>query len=343
MQIKRQDLLDQLDQVKPGLHNGTDTPQSDAFLFKDGKVFSYNDEVMIQHPCLLELEGVVKAAPLYQLLTKLVDEELNCELGEGELLLTGKRSHASLVLEAEITSPAKDVKLPTKWNPLPAGLIDGMLFCLFSASSDMSKPALTNIHSAGTLVESCDNFRLTRYQLAGKLTDPLLIPATAVALIKQFKGLTQYGIVPGWVHFADKAGIKGTVFSCRTSSEKYPDLTKLTDVEGFEVEIPKGLKGALDRAEVFTETEFNQDRRVEITFKEGTLTLVGRNAYGWYREKMPLKYKGEPRTFQTHPGLLMEMLGMLDRVTIGERQLKMEGKNFEHVVSIMTPTAETEE
>lgn len=344
MQVKRQELLAQLDQVKPGLHNGSDTPQSDSFLFRGGRVFSYNDEVLIQHPCLLELDGACKALPLHQLLSKLGDEVLDCQVEEGSLSFTGKHTHASLILEAEIVSPALSVKTPQKWNPLPPRLIDGLLFCLFSAGRDMSRPALTGIHACGKVVESCDNFRLTRYTLGGSLAEDLLIPASAVALLKQFRDLTHFGTTPGWVHFSGKMGARGLVFSCRTSSEKYPDLTALLKIQdGLEIVIPKSLGAALDRAGIFTETELDQDQRVEITFKEGTLTLVGRNAYGWYREKMPLKYKGEPRTFQTHPGLLAEMLGMLDRVVVGPKQLKMQGEHFEHVVSILLPSTREEE
>ena len=335
MQLDRKELLNQLDQVRPGLHEGGKTPQADCFLFKDGFVHTYNDEVLIRHPSLIDVTGAVKGEPLYQLLSKLNSDSLIFNETDGAFQFTTKKSHASLNADAEIQSPAFQIELPEKWKKLPEGFIEGVKFCIFSASRDMSRPALTCIHVEEDAIESCDNFRLTRYMLKGSVEKSLLFPAASAVLLSKY-AVTSYGLTEGWTHF--KAG--DFTLSCRSFSEKYPDLDPLLKVDGVKVTLPKDLLGTLNRAGIFTSTEFRQDCILQVSFTPGKLTVKSQNANGWYREQVAMKYSGEPLSFNVNPEFLKEMLPLLDHVMIGAKSLLMEGENFVHLVTLMRDTEE---
>jgi len=330
MQIDRKELLDQLDQVKPATRDNETTPQSDCFLFQDGSICTFNDEILIRMPCCLKAEGAIKAAPLHHLLSKATEDVLTFQQSEGVFLLAGKRNRAGLTVEAEIKSPAASIELPTTWARLPANFLDGLKFCMFSASTDMSRPALTGIHVFGDIAESCDNFRLTRFTMEAGVGKPLLIPATAAAILIKYP-VTRYGLTKGWAHFKAKE----LIFSCRVGEEKYPDITPLLKVEGEKVKVPEKIREALDRASVFTESEFDQDRKIKISFKPDRMIVEGKNVNGWYQEKLAMKYDGDELTFQIHPAFLQEMVSIMDEVVVGENKLKIKGKGFVHVVSLI--------
>ena len=58
MTISRKVLLESLKKAMPGIENGNQTLQgTDAFIFHDGKIFTYNDSIAVSIP--LEIEGLI--------------------------------------------------------------------------------------------------------------------------------------------------------------------------------------------------------------------------------------------------------------------------------------------
>jgi hypothetical protein len=75
--MQRQELIDALETVKPGLAQKEIVEQSSSFAFIDGKVVTYNDEISISHPVEgLKVEGAVRAEELYQLLHRITRDEV---------------------------------------------------------------------------------------------------------------------------------------------------------------------------------------------------------------------------------------------------------------------------
>jgi hypothetical protein len=64
-QVNREVLLQQLESVQAGLSSREIIEQSSCFVFKDGNVVTFNDEVSCSRPCELgSFTGAVQAAPL---------------------------------------------------------------------------------------------------------------------------------------------------------------------------------------------------------------------------------------------------------------------------------------
>ena len=335
MKIGRTELLDALSLVQPGLAAKEVIEQSQSFVFKGKRVYTYNDRIALSTPSPLDIEGAVKAAELLSLLSKSKVKEYDIEITDNEFLLKSRKSKAGIRLEAEISLPLDEISQPTDWTNLPKRFCEALKFCLFSAGTDMSKEILTCLHIKGRHVTSCDNFRITRYDMGKSATkqfpDSLLIPATAVRELLRYEPLT-YCIFDGWIHFRME---NGAVFSCRSVEQKYPDMSKYMEVEGESVEMPKRLAEALDRASIFVKTEFEQDEQVELSLKEGNLQVNGEGDSGWFKERIKIEYDGEPVRFHVNPQFLMETLDLLHEMTIGEDKLRLEGENFVHVVNLL--------
>ena len=71
MKIKRAELLSTLTALRPGLASKEIIEQSTSFIFSDGRVVTYNDEVAVQHPVDLDIIGAVQGKELFALLNKL--------------------------------------------------------------------------------------------------------------------------------------------------------------------------------------------------------------------------------------------------------------------------------
>ena len=105
MKTNRTALLAILQAVKPGLANKEILEQSTSFIFAQGEVLTYNDEVAVRHPLPddLPLEGAVQAKELFALPNKLKDDEISLETTENELLVSGQKTKAGIRLQATTT------------------------------------------------------------------------------------------------------------------------------------------------------------------------------------------------------------------------------------------------
>ena len=167
MKIKRQELINVLSLVNPGLAQKAIIEQSECFIFQGGRVFTFNDEVAVSHPLELDVEGAVNGKKLLDTLKKGADEEVDIFVEGGMLRLHGKKSRVGIKMDEDVKLPFAEVGENAKaaWATLPEDFCAAVRFCLFSTSRDASRPLLTCVHVKDGVAESCDNFRLTRYEM----------------------------------------------------------------------------------------------------------------------------------------------------------------------------------
>lgn len=350
MKINRKQLLETLNQLKPGLANKEIIEQSTSFIFAEGRVLTYNDEVAVQCPVEgIGFVGAVKAKEFTALLEKLKDEEIDINVADNgaELVVTTKKASAGIRLEQDTTSIhdiLKGVGEPEEWWDLPSTFLPAALFCSFSAGSDMTKPLLTCLCFSGRDAWSSDNFRATHYDMGAaaelQFQEPLLIPATTVKELKSYNPI-EFSTTNGWAHFRTDAGV---VFSCRVMEGAYPEeaLRRIVfPAKGTveqKVKLPEGMAEALERAGIFSSGTANKianDNRVSISLSEGGLTLRGEGPAGWFEETSRVRYQGGDVEFEVSPDVLLEILTHTHEATIGERVLRFKGEHFTHTVAVL--------
>lgn len=351
MRIEREVFTGILTAVQPGLASREVLEQTQSFIFMDGYVMTYNDEVSVRHPIPIKVAGAVKADELYKLLrrTKLavIDVEVNQgegESGQGEFIVRTKTSQAGIALQSKITAPVKDLKVPDvesdEWKDLPKNFMEALIFCSATVSSNMSRPIFTCIHINKGTAESSDSFRVTTFKLSEPVTDSFLVPGAIIRFLKQYT-LEAYCATEGWLHFLTD---KKAVFSCRTFSQDYPNIAPLLNVEGESFDLPDGLEDVVQRAVVFVEgEEFAKDKRIDIKVKEGMMLLESHGVNGWFKEKVSIRYKGEAFEFAITPDFLLQAYKMSKECIIGEGRLKMSGDQFAHVLALVEEGEEGEE
>lgn len=335
MKTNRKQLIDVLKSAAPGLADKEMLALTQSFVLHGGRVATYNDMVSVSAPLpagLGALEGAVKADELLKVLGRLGAEEISLEQTDADLVVTTPRTRAGVRREA-LTEDllALSVEDPAGFSPVPAGLLEALEFCRFSASRNLATPLLCNVCIRGDACVSSDNFRLTvRRFTGGKLAEgDVLVPASVIPDLAAVAP-AEYGAGGGWAHWRSAAG---TVFRHRTVEGEYADVRRLLKVEGPKLPLPDGLAEGVERASVVLDTK-DPDAGLLLTVAGGVLTVAAKGPNAWLKERYKTPDAPDLR-FRIAPAILLDILGRQPVVTVGENTILIEGKGFKHVACLI--------
>jgi len=341
MKLIKAELLNALEIVKPGLASRELIEQSTSFAFLGGRVVTYNDEISISHPVAgIDFEGAIKAEELYQLLNKTKKDEIELVAEENEVRIVAGRTKAGITFQTEVKLPLEELGEIDNWKAVPENFAAALKFVQFTCSKDMAgQPVLACVHIQKKgkdkgVIESCDNVRLTRYQI-GKvpIESSVLIPVGNVKELLKYP-ITEMAEGNGWVHFRTKTE---TVFSCRVmSGDEYPNVDKsgILTVEGTDVEFPTSIGEILDRAAIFVNKDYVTGDNVQVTLHANKLKIRGQSEAGWLEETAKMVYEGPEITFMVPPLFLKDILDQTNKCVIGAEKLKFQGENWEYVAAL---------
>ncbi len=333
--MNKQNLLDALEIVKPGLANREVIEQSTSFAFMNGRVVTYNDEISLSHPVeAIDVEGAVNAEELYQFLCKIKKDEIELTTEKNEIRITSGRAKAGLALQAKVVLPLEEIDEIEEWHELPEDFLHAVHFAAGACTNDNSRPKLTCVHVSGDgYIEGSDGLRIVKYVVDedGFPVETFLIPAASASEVVKLKPVS-IAKSESWVHFRTEAD---TVMSCRIFEDDYPDTTKYLKTEGYEISFPKTMGDILDRASVFAKREATKDEEVEVTLKNNSIKIRSESPSGWFEEEANTKFKEDPVSFAIVPGLLKDILSETQSCILGEEKLKFEGAGWEYVVSLL--------
>jgi hypothetical protein len=349
VKVNRQRLLDALDAVRPGLSDREKEVilQSGSFVFRNGRVFTYNDRISVSAPVSLGFDGALHAESLSRLLSDMnvSDEEVEVEAGTGEVRFSANRLESGLALKTDIVLPLINLAddSPDTWGEVPEKFAEAMRVVSYACARDLSTPALTCVHidTPRNAVEAMDNFRATHYKLPplpANFPASLLIPSASVAETTRYE--FTHGRVSedgAWLHLRT---LDDVWFSCRTGigADKYPDLVGQGVFEvdgGSEITLPKSLIGVLERSQVFAARAFFLDEESRVTLKKGRIYVRSEGPTGWVEENLNLRWVGEPVSFFVNPGFFKYMLTQTLTCKISKERMRFEGaEGWTHSVAL---------
>ena len=336
MILKKQDLIQALEIVKPGLAAKEMIEQSTCFAFMEDRVVTYNDEISISHPVKnLAIKGAVKAQELYQFLNKIKKDEIDLVITDNEIQIKVGKEMVGLTLEEEIKLPLEEVDVSGKWKELPKQFKEAMNLTSLTCSSDMSMPVLTCINVGSTeknKVSSCDNHRLTHFTMGEDIpVRSFLLPAASAKELNKYDLTHISKSTKGWVHFKTK---EETIISCRIYEDNYPDISMLSQIEnGKKIKFPKSLGEILERANIFAKVE--NSSLIDISITDDKLKIMAKgDGSGWFKTEVNMQYSGDPFSFQINAMFLKEICDKVQTCIISENKMKFQGDNWEHVLCL---------
>jgi len=339
MNISRNQLLNELKTVAIGLTDKETIEQSDCFVFQNGEVLTYNDEVACRTKCSLDITGAINAKKMLDVFTKSNDETIEFKRETGKLMYRGKNKRGLFKTQDKITLPITNVETATKWKKLPKEFMEAVNLVLGCAMPNAAAVHLNCVHFTADWIEACDGVQAGRYTLSTPFKKPTLIRRDIVSQIVNLPNMRRVGFTKDWVHFKDKEGL---MISCRTCPDEYPSerLTKIFESKGEKATLPEELKGLVERTKIFLDdTSESKWLKVQITAEQ--LRVTGSGSHGKETDWVGIKYGGKPLEFSINPDLLRVLSEKHDQCEITERFIKIEKDNFQYITSLWISSEKT--
>jgi hypothetical protein len=334
MKQKRNEVLNKLKQIMPGLSNKELIEQSTCFVFTQTEAITFNDEVSCRIPFVTNFKGAVKASPLIDLLNKMNENEIEISHQQSDeqnqLIIKGKRKRSGLFMEAEVNLPVDFVEQPDKqWKKLPEEFPNAVDLVKECASKDETNFQLTCVHITPNCIEACDGYQAANYKLIFPSEKSFLIRADSLKHILSMNPIL-FTETKSWIHFKNKDKL---ILSCRKYIAQYQDLSDLFKVKGVVFEFPTEMTDAIVKANVFSSQNLNENY-IKVRLKKGVLLIEGKGVDGWYEEGMKIDYDKKEIEFLISPKLLIDLFKKYKQGLINENRLKVSGKNFKYVTCL---------
>ena len=310
MKISKQELRTALNLLKPALSKKDMIGNANCFVFKDGYVSTYNDELWFNHP----IEGInktfaIESDEILALLDKTKEETITLDLTDDLLIFQAGKSKAGFkLINAEFPVDTSIFEQQLFYD-LPEDFQTAIKFAAMSASDDLINPILNcvSIKSDGT-VSGTDNFRLSNWKLdTDELPfDDLLIPADSVLKILSIQP-TSFMVDTDWIHFKNEDNI---IASCRLVHDKFPDVSKVISKlgTGTLVTFPDDISAILSRAAIFSDNEKN-NQSVTITRKGKYVVVDSETSIkGFFKERVLMETDSDDFSFIINPSFLSDIL-----------------------------------
>lgn len=327
MKVNRKELLNILEKLQPGLASKEIIEQSNRYILQSKCIRTYNDEVAVTYPITTELEGAIPSGEFYKVISKFPDKNITLETDNKEITIRGKKRRTKINIDITIELPniKTDIK---KWNTLPKDFSDAISFCVFSTSKDATDPALTCLFISKDKVWSNEDVRGTVRTMKGEVKEEFLLPNEVVNALVKYNPI-KYCIKKSWLHFANE---DGSIFSCRTVDDDYPNIEDFFKVEGTEIILPKEFSSIVERSHLLQTAE---EKLINVLLTKDRITCIGEAEVGKSKEWEDIEYDGPDISIYVNPIFLSQILTHLQTVTIGKRLL-FKGENFKHAVCVAT-------
>ncbi len=336
--MKTATLLKALNIVRPGLGTTELVEQSTNFAFKDGYVFTYNDEISISHPLEeeLDIEGAVSSKELYAFLSRVDAKEVRLSVTGNELLVkAGKKSRAGFPIQTDVVLQRPDFE-GAKWREITPELIKKLKFISMAASTDASTPDITGIHiRTDGIIEAGDRHRVARYESNIEVDENVLFPADIMPTIVSLNPIF-FCVHNNWIHFETE---DNTILSSRTIDAVYPKLDHIfaEDDNAQNIVFPSTLHSIIERAEVFTIEQRMFDQSIDFHITKGLLTVKVQADVGWFEERAKINYDGEEFKFNVVPVVLKDIVksGFANvRLNMLTKSISFKDEKWEYVIAI---------
>lgn len=319
MNISRKILLESLKKAMPGIESGNQTVQgADAFVFHDGKIFTYNDSIAVSIPLDIEglinegIEGAVHADEFFKIISKFSSDELSFVVTEDNswLLKCGKAKVTMTLMNFNFKERLEGVSPDSKsWKDIPEDFIDGIGTCKMLGN----KTAMSGIYFNGNKVFSTDGFQINKYIFKDKAEVPVFwISDNSANELLKFTGIKKIQLQGNWVHFKTE---DESIFSIKTlDAQKFPidTIEKLMETgepkdEDLKATFPEELFAAIDRADAFS-MEISDHSAIRITLSSEKIEVSTERNSGKYVEKVAwgkgFKEKIEPIVMYVDPVMM---------------------------------------
>ena len=323
-----------LSNVKPAISSKEVIKQSDKFVFKNKKVYASNDLITISFPIEYDLECAVPFNNLYSFLKDVSSTEIGICIKDARMHLKGGKLKANFSIDEKIELPIQDFEIESdSWNTLPDNFNEALTFGLLSIGTDQTNVILTCLHWTPEYIESCDNFRLTRYYIeTPELLDIVLLPIKIIKNLKNYD-VTEFIVTKNVAHFRT---MDDCIFSCRIYSGEYVDLSDIINREHNEkILFNDSIISLLNSVSTTADKDIYGHSKAKMIIADKKVTIIASNDSG--------EIEGNNRiicdsniSFDFKIEALLQILKFNKESYIDDskKSLSFKGDNWIHIISL---------
>jgi DNA polymerase III sliding clamp (beta) subunit (PCNA family) len=343
MEVNREDLVDVLNLVRPGLSQKEVIEQSNHFIFNKDEILAYNDELLISYPFDIELQCTVDASLFLKLISRMTSENVSIELKKEKLEVWNAKTsaHIPIVQESEIFEYIQNVTeglSKADWHRLSQDFIDGLRLCAFSAGTDRTKGTMTCVRVEGEDIMSADGARASWYKTDKAVDEDFYIEAALIEELSKYEDVSSYTLSKAWAHFKSESGV---TFSARRVIPL--ELVSIRAVfeefqNGVRIRIPADLKGSIETVNIVNEGETGADKWVRLIISDEMITCKGETKKGAIFEEVPFEKPieiGKQVELSINPLFLMDVLEKATFMYFSDRSILFKRQAFQHMAMLM--------
>jgi len=347
MELKRQELLNALTIVKPGLAKNEIIEQMTHFLFANDSIVTYNDQICVSYKFPIGIFCSVKADDFYKIVSKLEKETVELDVintdEQNTLLIKeeGFESGLPIITEHQIQDNLKLLadeieQEKMKWSDLPKGFLEGAYLCSFSASRDETQGPYTCIFFTGKDIFCGESFRVSKYEMEEEVPESFLFRASSISELKIIDPI-KYKITTSWIHFKNKGNNTMSIRKALYPKYPYEKFLSLFDTPmKNKLKLPTKLKACVELVGIMTKNDVLVDRSIDIKFETNKMICKAKSQVGgWIKKELEIHYLGNTINIKVDPVVLLEILshsvttmGFTDKLAL----FKM--GNFKHLISL---------
>ena len=321
MKIDLSDFVEQLQQIRPGLSPRAITEQSDHFVFKDGKIITYNEEVMCSTPTPLKIHGTTPADQLLEQIRKFSKrfKVAGIQQVKNQIkVATGPKNWSMFRLNRTISLPVEEVDQPKKWVKVKPEFTQALQMVVSCASTAIEQSfMLVCVHMTPEFVEACDAMQTARYKIKLPFKNSMLVRKSAIVGAVGLD-ITAISVTKSWLHMRDESGL---TYSCRRYIDPYRSLDDLFKMKGQKIVLPTVFDNAVEYCNTFSKQ--NPDDYVTIRLSKGRMLVETTATRGSHHCEEQVKYSGPDLAFSISPSIVREIMNRGNRAIVNKSQMKV--------------------
>lgn len=328
MKVQRKELLAALDSCAAGLGTKSAIEQSSCYVFRDDKIWTFNDMILCETVAPVSMNVAVPARAFRETLAKFGDDEINIDEKEGKIRVWVKSRRASINGHQDVYLPLDEVEKPEEFEDVPPELSDALPLTAECAGKEGDVLDNLCIHEKG--IVSCDRSQAIQFSVLTGVKQSCLIGAEGC---KAIASLGIAGVCDGdnWLHIKTYTGLRASIRKC---TGDYPQVTQVfTQPVIAKLEFPFSASEIFERLIPFL-SDTTDGKTCTLSLSHGSLVMRSRNVVGFFEEKLDVEYEGPVLEFSASPKLLSNAVRHGLPLQITEGSVRVQGPGFRYAVSI---------
>jgi len=153
------------------------------------------------------------------------------------------------------------------------------------------------------------------------------------------KTLVNYDIInfaqdDNWLFFEDEYGV---IICCKKVELDYPSeqVYSLFKSEGELITLPDDFKTALDRSEILSQIDIENQKIVKMELSKNKLVISSGGDIGQYKEEIAIEYDKDELTIMVNPVHMKQILLNCSEFMLTESNINFKTDTFNHVIALI--------